>query len=100
MGELAALKEHVDRFYPRDRTTVVFDFDLRCLKGNPHKVETPFGTPITVSIGNACERADMLEEICHAFAEAVESGALEHRFADAMKLYSEVFDTPATPDTD
>lgn len=49
--------------------TIVFDGDMRHIKGNPLKMGTAFGRPIVSSLGNLSEECDRLREAL----EAVES---------------------------
>ena len=42
--------------------TIVFEFDLRKIKGNPFDVETPFGKPMVISIGNQLSESDAEDE--------------------------------------
>jgi hypothetical protein len=57
---------------PRDFTkgmTAHFNYDLRDMPFNPLNVETPFGRPTIVAIGNA------FDELDDAFNEAIEAAA-------------------------
>jgi len=42
--------------------TVKFEFDLRTLEGNPFFLETPFGRPIQIGLGDIFQERDDLEE--------------------------------------
>lgn len=64
----------VERVYRERKVTLVFDEPAEVFKGNPFKIDTPYGQPVTVSKGDMCAHADALEEICHAFAEVVDGG--------------------------
>ena len=70
--------------------TLVFKCDPRSMQ-NPFDIETPYGRPRCVSLGDITDYADRLEEICHAFAEVIESRSDESRFAEAMALYDKEF---------
>lgn len=41
--------------------TIVFECNLRQFKGNPLHVDTPFGRPVLVAVGNVTEDRDWLE---------------------------------------
>ncbi|MEQ9634773.1 MAG: hypothetical protein RLW68_01680 [Devosia marina] len=43
-------------------TTVVFPGHPKHITGNPLHVETPFGKPQTISVGDACETEEILRE--------------------------------------
>lgn len=43
--------------------TVIFEGDLSTVKRNPFKIESEFGTPIKVSVGDALEENDELRDI-------------------------------------
>lgn len=84
----------VEKAFRERKVTLVFDEDAGVFKGNPFKIETPYGTPCTVARGDMCEHADALEELCHALADAIE-GRSKSDMDDALKLYREMFETPA-----
>ena len=42
--------------------TVCFEVDARTIPGNPLLIESPFGKPVTVGLGDMFERCDQLEE--------------------------------------
>ena len=42
--------------------TLWFDKDIREIKENPHRIETPFGFAAIVGTGNAFDQRDALEE--------------------------------------
>ena len=65
----------VERAYRERKVTLVFDEDAGVFKGNPFKIETPYGA-------------------AHALADAIE-GRSKSDMDDAMKLYREMFETPA-----
>lgn len=41
--------------------TIVFECNLREFNGNPLRVETPFGKPVIISVGDVTEERDWLE---------------------------------------
>jgi len=82
MGEKLKSEEYV---------TLVFKCDVRSVSQNPFDVDTPFGRARVVAMGDVTDYSDRLEEICHAFAEAVEERGEERRFAEAMALYDKEF---------
>lgn len=41
--------------------TMVFKYDIRQFVGNPHDVETPFGKPVAIGIGDAFTERDAIE---------------------------------------
>ena len=43
-------------------TTVIFEGNIRDLPGSPFAVESAFGKPVIVAIGNMAEERDALEE--------------------------------------
>lgn len=48
----------------RQRFTLVFEGNLRKVAGNPHKIATPYGLPVTVGIGDAfAVRDEMLDAL-------------------------------------
>lgn len=73
--------------------TLVFKCDPRSVSGNPFDIDTPYGRPRCVSLGDITDYADRLEEICHAFADVIKSRSDESRFAEAMALYDKEFST-------
>ncbi len=42
--------------------TLWFEKDIREIKENPHRIETPFGLAAIVGTGNAFDQRDALEE--------------------------------------
>ncbi len=48
----------------RKYVTMVFECNLKTVAGNPFKIETPYGIPISVGLGDAfTERDDLEDEI-------------------------------------
>ena len=45
-----------------ERFTLVFEGDLRKIKLNPFKTETPFGIPVAAAVGDALEENDELRD--------------------------------------
>ena len=59
------------------RMTAVFECDLGAFQGNPHLVDTPFGRPLALGIGNHLEQAadpsdPMQDERVKALVEALQ----------------------------
>lgn len=54
----------MDKPYVRDPnyTTMVFKVDVRSIGGNPFSIDTPFGQPVAVGIGDAFEEIEFLIE--------------------------------------
>lgn len=53
--------------------TVVFEGDIRKLKGNPLRYETEFGKPIAAGIGNAFDKIENIIEIEEAAMKLLEA---------------------------
>ncbi len=47
---------------PPQGCTIFFECDIRQFKGNPFHVETPFGRPVTIAVGDVFEERDRLED--------------------------------------
>ena len=47
----------------REYFTLVFKGDITKIEGNPHKIETPFGTAIASGAGNAFDVIECIHEI-------------------------------------
>lgn len=62
--------ERSDAGNPADMT-VVFRMDVRAIKGNPFLLDTPFGRPVTIGIGDAFEQADDLREEVEGLRQAL-----------------------------
>lgn len=43
--------------------TIVFKGKLSAIKSNPFRLESPFGLPEIISMGNLAEECDLLEEL-------------------------------------
>jgi len=52
-------------------TTMMFEYNIKKLKTNPFHVETAFGKPIAIGLGNEFERADKLQEMRDELVEAL-----------------------------
>ncbi len=52
--------------------TIMFEFDITSLEGNPFKVETPFGKPVIIGLGDIFEQRDELEERVHELEAIVQ----------------------------
>ena len=89
MGDL--FKAMGEKLKAEEYVTLVFKCDIRSVGQNPFDVDTPFGRARVVAMGDITDYSDRLEEICHAFAEAVEEWGEERRFAQAMALYDKEF---------
>ncbi len=52
----------------RDRcfVSVLFEFDIKSIPGNPFDIETPFGKPVTIGLGDVFAERDDLEEKANA----------------------------------
>lgn len=51
---------------PKDRFTLIFNGDIIDFKGNPFHVDTPFGRPQVVSVGDLAQERDRFEDALHA----------------------------------
>ena len=51
---------------PKDRFTLIFDGDIIDFEGNPFHVDTPFGRPQVVSVGDLAHERDRIEDALHA----------------------------------
>lgn len=64
---------------PKDRFTLIFDGDIIDFEGNPFHVDTPFGRPQVVSVGDLAQERDKFEEALHAqkalYAELLRAAA-------------------------
>lgn len=49
--------------------TLVFEGNIKKVKGNPMATETVYGIPFAVGIGNAFEEADQLREVLRQIAD-------------------------------
>lgn len=47
----------------QQRTTLVFDYDIKSYPGNPHFMQTPMGVPARIQDGDACAECDRLEAL-------------------------------------
>ena len=54
---MSHLPEHYTKHF-----TLVFAGDLRDHAGNPFLIDTPYGRPVGVSLGDVCIERDLLEE--------------------------------------
>jgi hypothetical protein len=53
--------------------TMVFEGDITRIKGNPMKIETPFGFAIACGIGNAFDKLENIEEIAGAAQKLIDA---------------------------
>lgn len=51
--------------------TAVFQCDLRSVRGNPHRIDTPFGCAEAVAIGNMLEEHHNIEQLNTALLDAL-----------------------------
>lgn len=55
----------------RNYFTLVFEGDITKIKGNPHKIETPYGFPVASGMGNAFDVIENLHEIEEAASKLI-----------------------------
>lgn len=55
---------------PKEFFTVVFEGRLRDIEQNPYKIESPFGRPIAMGIGDGLSRQDVFEDLLVAAHKA------------------------------
>jgi len=65
--------------------TVVFDGDIKKWDGNPFDVETPFGKPYAVAVGDALEELDRLKSAAFTPDKRRED-AIEDMVAEAQRM--------------
>lgn len=46
-----------------DYVTIVFEKNIRTISDNPFSIDTPFGKPVAIGIGNAFDEIEYLHDI-------------------------------------
>lgn len=68
-----------------DSFTLIFEGDIRKFAKNPLMLETEYGTPYAVGIGDAFAKIDQLEEDMSKAADLIRSG----KYDTAIRILTE-----------